>query len=269
MAIKNHTYRNHMIVLNRIMKKGYSFGEADVLTRNVFSNYGDGNGLSIEALTDRIITREEYINAYSAPADEAMPEDATPIWGEELTAEERDLVEEYMDASEADHLSVREAGAGTWEIEEDGEVLCFDTAKDLMEHITSALRDLCEAKAEALSECPEELTFFYQYSEDDLGCDEQVIAAYDPCIKMVGITALEKNADGFFVYYADIAADMFTVSNKSRLCQLLLDNTDQGTSCGAYATLRDVINDIGDPMLYFFRPADWAGQLKQMRIRGC
>lgn len=93
MAIKNHTYRNHMIVLNRIMKKGYTFSEADVITRNVFSNYGDGNGHSVEWLTEQILSKEDYINEYG--------KDASGSTYEEFSHEESPIIGEYLDGCNA------------------------------------------------------------------------------------------------------------------------------------------------------------------------
>lgn len=67
---------------------------------------------------------------------------ATPIWGEELTAEERALIDEYMDMREDEFLSVREAGAGTWEIETPEDTFCFSSAAELLENIRENLREM-------------------------------------------------------------------------------------------------------------------------------
>ena len=60
-AIKNRTYRNMMIVVNRIQKKGWSFEEAVRLARGIFDQHeAHPMGLSIEAMTDQIVTVQEW-----------------------------------------------------------------------------------------------------------------------------------------------------------------------------------------------------------------
>ena len=63
-VIKNKTYRNFLIIKNRIIKeKHYDEKEASKLTHRVFDNYeldkGYGNN-SIEFFIDRILTKEEF-----------------------------------------------------------------------------------------------------------------------------------------------------------------------------------------------------------------
>lgn len=53
--IKNMTYRNFMIVLHKIEKKGYAFPEAERMTRNIFEEFqACPEGLSIERRIDLI-----------------------------------------------------------------------------------------------------------------------------------------------------------------------------------------------------------------------
>ena len=59
MAIKNLTYRNLLIVTHRIERKGYDFQTSLKLARNIFNEFNP-NGLSIEAMTNRILTKEEF-----------------------------------------------------------------------------------------------------------------------------------------------------------------------------------------------------------------
>lgn len=183
----------------------------------------------------------------SAPADEAMPEDATPIWGEELTAEERDLVDEYMDTSKADYLSVREAGAGTWEIEEDGEVLCFDTAKDLMEHITSALREIYEEYAMGYESVP---TCFYEYFPDECGEHALVAVRYTPAFEQADVSgAYEIDGKWFYFTFTD-KADYFTISDRERFLDYFNGDTE-GYSEGTYDSFGEVLDNCanGDALL--------------------
>lgn len=59
--MKNRTYRNMMIVINRIQKKGWSFEEAVETARRIFDQFeAHPLGLSIEALTNQVISREEW-----------------------------------------------------------------------------------------------------------------------------------------------------------------------------------------------------------------
>jgi hypothetical protein len=63
-TIKNKTYRNFLIVKNRIVKeKHYDETEASKLTHLVFDNFemdkGYGNK-SIEFFLDRILSKEEF-----------------------------------------------------------------------------------------------------------------------------------------------------------------------------------------------------------------
>ena len=132
------------------------------------------------------------------------------------------------------------------------------------------LIDLADRKASAPAD-EKDNVFFYEYTEEDLGCNERVIADYYPDFGVVSVSAIEENEAGLWYYYADIEADMFSVCDKTRFMQLLLDNTDKGCSCGTYKSLREILeeNAKDNPMLYFFRPSSWAYQLKQMSARGC
>jgi len=59
--IKNRTYRNMMIIVNRIQRKGWDFDEAVRLARGIFDSYeARPNGLSIEQMEKRILTVKEW-----------------------------------------------------------------------------------------------------------------------------------------------------------------------------------------------------------------
>lgn len=58
--IKNRTYRNMMIIVNRIQRKGWDFEEAVRLARGIFDSYeAHPNGLSVEQMERRILTVKE------------------------------------------------------------------------------------------------------------------------------------------------------------------------------------------------------------------
>lgn len=60
-TIKNRTYRNFMIIMNRILDKGYDRQEAEKITRRIFDEYElNPNGLSVNALEARIIPAAEW-----------------------------------------------------------------------------------------------------------------------------------------------------------------------------------------------------------------
>lgn len=59
--IKNRTYRNMMIIIKRIQAKGWSFDESVETARRIFDQYeAHPMGLSVEALTNQIITKAEW-----------------------------------------------------------------------------------------------------------------------------------------------------------------------------------------------------------------
>lgn len=188
--------------------------------------------------------------------------DATPIWGEELTQDERDLVDEFMDASEADYLSVREAGAGTWEIEEDGEVICFEDSKALIEHITSALRDLYEEWAAGYAEIP---ACFFEYFPDECGEHALVAVRYTPAFEQADVSgAYELNGEWFYFTFTD-KADYFTICHRERFLDYFNGDTE-GYSEGAYASFREVIeNCAGDDGLL----RELADHFNGYATRGC
>lgn len=63
--IKNLTYRNFLIIMNRIMRKGYNKKEAESITRGIFSmKEANPNGVSIEMLEGMIIRKEDYDAEY-------------------------------------------------------------------------------------------------------------------------------------------------------------------------------------------------------------
>jgi len=64
--MKNLTYRNLMIVIRKIMKKGYDFSTSERLARNIFRDFtACPNGKSIEERISLILTAEEYVAEYS------------------------------------------------------------------------------------------------------------------------------------------------------------------------------------------------------------
>ena len=59
--IRNLTYRNLMVVINRIMKKGYDFTESEKMARNIFEEFSARpEGMSIEARIEMIQNKEDY-----------------------------------------------------------------------------------------------------------------------------------------------------------------------------------------------------------------
>lgn len=59
--IRNCTYRNMMIIVNRIQRKGWDFDESVRLARGIFAHFeACPNGLSVEQLERQIITVEEW-----------------------------------------------------------------------------------------------------------------------------------------------------------------------------------------------------------------
>jgi hypothetical protein len=63
--LKNLTYRNLMIVIRKIMKKGYDFSTSERLARNIFRDFAAcPNGKSIEERISLILTAEEYAAEY-------------------------------------------------------------------------------------------------------------------------------------------------------------------------------------------------------------
>ena len=63
--MKNLTYQNLMIVIRKIMKKGYDFSTSERLARNIFRDFAAcPNGKSIEERISLILTAEEYAAEY-------------------------------------------------------------------------------------------------------------------------------------------------------------------------------------------------------------
>lgn len=180
-----------------------------------------------------------------------------------LSAEEQTLVDEYMDKTDA----VVSRFCGSWVISDYSDSIKYATKAELMEAVRYNLHEMYEDIARQNDEVDN--IFFYEYTEEDLGCNERVIADYYPDFGVVSVSAIEENENGLWYYYADIEADMFSVCDKTRFMQLLLDNSDKGCSCGTYNTLGEILEEDGksNPMLYLFRPASWAYQLKQMEAR--
>ena len=58
--IKNRTYRNVMIVINKIQRKGYEFDEAEKMAKTIFDEFeARPLGMSIEERVRRILPKEE------------------------------------------------------------------------------------------------------------------------------------------------------------------------------------------------------------------
>lgn len=58
--MRNLTYRNLMVVINRIMKKGYDFTESEKMARNIFEEFSARpEGMSIEARIEMIQNKED------------------------------------------------------------------------------------------------------------------------------------------------------------------------------------------------------------------
>ena len=63
--MKNLTYHNLIIVIRKIMKKGYDFSTSERLARNIFRDFAAcPNGKSIEERISLILTAEEYAAEY-------------------------------------------------------------------------------------------------------------------------------------------------------------------------------------------------------------
>lgn len=59
--IKNRTYHNMMIVVNKIQAKGWNFDESVEMAKRIFDEYeAHPMGLSIEARIKQILTTEEW-----------------------------------------------------------------------------------------------------------------------------------------------------------------------------------------------------------------
>lgn len=60
-TIKNHTYANHMLVMNKLMtEKGYDFKTADGITRQLFCTLEQNPQGNIWVWFDQVITAKEY-----------------------------------------------------------------------------------------------------------------------------------------------------------------------------------------------------------------
>ena len=85
MAIKNFTYRNLMIIANRIKQKGYTEQEAFNIAKNLFKEFNP-KGLPIETLANRVLTKAEWerennICSIVAIKNEPLQDDSEPITG--------------------------------------------------------------------------------------------------------------------------------------------------------------------------------------------
>ena len=61
--IKNLTYHNLMRIVKMIMEKGYDETEAVVLAQKKFQDFNP-NGMPIEEMISRMLTKEEYLREY-------------------------------------------------------------------------------------------------------------------------------------------------------------------------------------------------------------
>lgn len=69
--IKNMTYRNLMIVIRKIEKKGYTFDEAEPIARRIFAEYNP-NGHSIEWMVEQVLTKEDYEDQNNVLTEEEL-----------------------------------------------------------------------------------------------------------------------------------------------------------------------------------------------------
>ena len=61
--IRNQTYHNFMIIMNRLINKGYNKEEAEKLTRNCFNNAIDGR--SPEIFESMILSKADYESQFN------------------------------------------------------------------------------------------------------------------------------------------------------------------------------------------------------------
>ena len=112
MAIKNLTYRNFIIVMNKIKAKGYTDAEAEDITRKVFDNYYSDKGRgdrSVEWFIGMVMTKEAFEleqrmlkEEQSEAAKKARYEKRQAAKAEAtLTEEEQAMVDAYMDKTDA------------------------------------------------------------------------------------------------------------------------------------------------------------------------
>lgn len=60
--MKNLTYHNLMVVIHKLMDKGYSFSESEHLGKNIFEAFtACPQGLSVEERVRRILPKSEWI----------------------------------------------------------------------------------------------------------------------------------------------------------------------------------------------------------------
>lgn len=112
MAIKNLTYRNFIIVMNKIKAKGYTDAEAEDITRKVFDNYYSDKGRgdrSVEWFIGMVMTKEAFEleqrmlkEEQSEAAKKARYEKRQAAKAEQtLTEPEQAMVDAYMDKTDA------------------------------------------------------------------------------------------------------------------------------------------------------------------------
>lgn len=147
MAIKNLTYRNFIIVMNKIIAKGYDDKTAEDLTRKVFDNYYHDKGRgdrSVEWFIGQILTKEEYdieqkMAIASAPSADQV---------ETLTAEEQALVDEYMDRTDA---IVTQEATGEWIVSVPEDTIIYHTKEELLDDIKYGIEQMNGAAPSAPS----------------------------------------------------------------------------------------------------------------------
>lgn len=61
--IKNLTYHNLMIVIHKLMKKGYTMAEAELIAKGIFAAYYPG-GMSIEQRVNQVLSKDKYTKMY-------------------------------------------------------------------------------------------------------------------------------------------------------------------------------------------------------------
>ena len=63
--MKRMTYRNFMIIIHRIMAKGYTLAESEPMARRIFEQYEKNPlGMSIEEQEKQIISKAEWERMY-------------------------------------------------------------------------------------------------------------------------------------------------------------------------------------------------------------
>jgi len=165
---------------------------------------------------------------------------------------------------------VRVGETGIVEVEDFSETVIYDSREEAVDDLLPTIREWAkddtdarkflesigeeipsaspadDAEAEASALSADERTFIYEYDETDLGCKEKIAVYYDRHNKLALIAGVEDGTDGLYYYSACEECDFFTVSDKARFCQFLIDHSDCGTSAGTYESIEDIIADNAD-----------------------